>query len=217
MSAWQIVEPGWVTARYHRSPPRCPQPSCLCCLWPGVCRSPLPSQHTFMGIFLSFPLRLLHAVPLLPALLRHPSSPINLSWSGLQLLCLSPHHQLSRPERNTSFCANPESLLPFPKSPPVRHSRKLMLQAASAVRSCSCGPPWVEFGHLRHQQVSCRLGGREGFLVCPAERRSGSPHRPTGHLQGLLTQCSDCECYNWVPCQPLESSFMKMLSTGHVQ
>lgn len=147
MSTWQIAELAWVTAGYHHCPPHRPQPSCLCCLWPGACQNPLPSWHTFTGTLLSFPLT--YAEPLLPALLRHPSSPINFSWSDLQLLCLSPHHQLSCPKINTSFHANTDPLLPSPKSPPLRQSRKLMLSAASAMRSCSCGPPWIGFGYCK--------------------------------------------------------------------
>lgn len=157
-----------------------PQPSCLCLLWPGACRSPLPSWHTFTGTLLPFPLILACAEPLLPALLRHPGSPINLSWSGLQLLCLSPHHQLSRPERNTYFHTNTEPLLLFPKSPPVRHSSKLMLQAAGAVRSCSCGPPWVGFGYLRNPpQISV------GFLQ--AGRQRAVPVRPCGEKERVFS------------------------------
>lgn len=102
------------------------------------------------------------------------------SWSGLQLLCLFPHYQLSHPDRNSSFHENTEALVPFCTSPPVRHSGRSVLQAASAVRSCSWGPLRVGFGclrtDLRDQQVSCRLGSRRGFLVGPVERRSKSPH-----------------------------------------
>lgn len=153
--------------------PRCPQPSCLCCLWPGVCRSPLPSRHMFMGIFLSFPLRLPHAVP------QQPYKPL-LIWVAAALP-FSPSPAVT-PREKYFFPANPESLLRFTKGPPVRHSRKLMFRAASTVRSflqlwTTMGriwPPWPS-GFLAHWN-------REGFLVCPAERRSGSSPWPMGRL-----------------------------------
>lgn len=89
---WCPCDGLWSRVGWQLSITHCPSPPA--CATASV-HSPLPSQHTFMGMLLSFRLTLAHAEPLLPALLRHPSSPVHLSWSRLQLLCLSPHHQLS--------------------------------------------------------------------------------------------------------------------------